>query len=198
MFELDHIAVAARNLNEGVAHVREALGVEMPYGGAHPLMGTHNHLMRLDNDAFVEVISVNPAVNSERPRWFDLDKFDDSPRLMTWVIRGDGSLTGVDIGPPIAVSRGDLHWNLTVRDDGSMPFDGACPAVISWARNDRPGARMADLGCKLERLVISHPRARDLSLILKDFSDPRVEFTEAEKVTLEAEIMTPSGLRFLR
>jgi hypothetical protein len=44
---LDHLTVAALTVDEGVDHVRRSLGVVMPPGGAHPLMGTHNHLMRL-------------------------------------------------------------------------------------------------------------------------------------------------------
>ena len=44
MTELDHITVAAHTLEHGLAHIRAALGVELPYGGAHPRMATHNHL----------------------------------------------------------------------------------------------------------------------------------------------------------
>jgi hypothetical protein len=41
---LDHLTVAALTLDEGVEHVRRSLGVVMPPGGAHPLMGTHKIL----------------------------------------------------------------------------------------------------------------------------------------------------------
>jgi hypothetical protein len=41
---LDHLTVAALTLDEGVEHVRPSLGVVMPPGGAHPLMGTHKSL----------------------------------------------------------------------------------------------------------------------------------------------------------
>ena len=44
---LDHLTVAALTLEQGVDHVRRALGVVVPPGGAHPLMGTHNCLMQL-------------------------------------------------------------------------------------------------------------------------------------------------------
>ena len=37
-------------------------------------MSTHNHLMRLGNSAFLEVISIDPdAPAPARTRWFDLD-----------------------------------------------------------------------------------------------------------------------------
>ena len=63
----------------------------MPAGGAHPLMGTHNHLLRLGETLFLEVIAPDPAAGpSLRPRWFALDdprvraELTASPRLTTW------------------------------------------------------------------------------------------------------------------
>jgi len=53
MLYLDHLTVVALTLEEGVVHVRRALGVVMPFRGAHPLMGTHNHLMRLGEVSFL-------------------------------------------------------------------------------------------------------------------------------------------------
>src|SRR5262245_22737988 len=73
MTELDHIAVVAPSLAAGIAYVHDVLGVEPPKGGAHPLMGTHNHLLRLGDDVFLEVIAVDP--DGPRPahrRWFGL------------------------------------------------------------------------------------------------------------------------------
>jgi hypothetical protein len=57
----DHLTVAASSLEAGVAHVERCLGVVVPPGGAHPLMATHNHLMRLGEGAFLEIIAPIPA-----------------------------------------------------------------------------------------------------------------------------------------
>ena len=44
--------------------------------------------------------------------------------------------THLDRGQVIAASRdtpaGRLDWQITVRDDGRVPFDGVGPLVISW------------------------------------------------------------------
>ncbi|TWA91006.1 glyoxalase-like protein [Bradyrhizobium stylosanthis] len=70
MLRLDHITVAANDLAEGVAYVEDALGIAPPAGGAHPLMGTHNHLLRLSETSFLEVIAPDPSAPAPtRPRW---------------------------------------------------------------------------------------------------------------------------------
>ncbi|MCD0504910.1 VOC family protein, partial [Bordetella petrii] len=54
---LDHIAVAAPDLASGADWVERALGVRPQRGGAHPRMGTHNLLLRLGPDVYLEVIA---------------------------------------------------------------------------------------------------------------------------------------------
>src|SRR5436853_50841 len=74
MTELDHLTVIAPSLAAGVAWVRDVLGIEAPRGGAHPLMGTHNHLLRLGDDVFLEIVAVDPdAPRPSHRRWFGLD-----------------------------------------------------------------------------------------------------------------------------
>ncbi|HBU16034.1 MAG TPA: polyphosphate kinase, partial [Gemmobacter sp.] len=45
MLILDHIALAATTLDEGVAHAEQALGLPLAGGGYHARMATHNRLM---------------------------------------------------------------------------------------------------------------------------------------------------------
>ena len=47
MAELDHFALSASTLEEGVAAVEAALGVPLAGGGRHEKMGTHNRLLGL-------------------------------------------------------------------------------------------------------------------------------------------------------
>ncbi len=58
--KLDHLVVAAKGLRQGVEYIRKELGVDMPFGGEHPKIGTHNHLIQLGDDVFLEVIAINP------------------------------------------------------------------------------------------------------------------------------------------
>lgn len=204
-FALDHIAVAAGSLAEGVAHVREALGVDMPAGGGHPEMGTHNHLLRLGDGLFLEVIAIDPdAAAPTRPRWFALDRLGAAaPLLATWVLRAVDFDSALASGPEgtgkaIRVSRGGLSWRIAVPDDGSMPFGGAYPTLIEWPPGPHPASRMPDLGCALEHLKIEHPDAAAIRNHLDPkFEDARVDIAIGPQPRLVARIATPHGARIL-
>lgn len=206
---LDHITVGALTLEAGVAYVKEALGIVVPPGGAHRLMGTHNHLMRLGNGLFLEVIAPDPRSSPARPRWFALDdagmrsRLAVSPRLITWVVGvADLDQTLADdcavAGEAVSVSRGALSWRIAVPADGSMPLGGAFPALIEWPSGPHPSTAMIDLGCRLEALRISHPQAALIEHKLAGrLADPRVSFHAKGGAGLEASIMTPHGSRTL-
>ena len=201
----DHLAVAAADLHAGAAHVREALGVDVPPGGRHPLMATHNRLARLGEDEFLEIIVVDPDATPGRSRWFALDRFGDAPpRLATWVVRTDdldAALARLPpaCGPAVEVTRGDLAWRLSVPEDGSMAFGGMFPTIIDWPVRPLPATRMAEVGIALESLVVRHPEAARIeSLIGEALGDPRVRFEAGEAIGLEATIDTPTGTRRLR
>jgi len=201
---LDHLAIVARTLAEGVAHVRDSLGVEMPPGGAHPRMGTHNRLLGLGPTDFLEVIAIDPEAPAPGyGRWYGLDRFDDTPRIGTWILGTPDiarSLTHAhpDSGPAVAAKRGDLEWLISVPDDGSMPMQGACPTLIQWPAGPLPVTRMERCGCTLIGLTVNHPKAGEIAARLSgQFDDPRVKF-ENGPVGFEATFDTPSGQRVLR
>lgn len=107
---VDHLVVAARSLQEGVAWCESVLGVTPGPGGQHAFMGTHNRLLALGpgpasadapsaprvERAYLEIIAIDPAGNPPAPgrrRWFGLDepalqaRLARAPELVHWVAR---------------------------------------------------------------------------------------------------------------
>jgi hypothetical protein len=201
MFELDHIAVAAETLAEGVAAVEAALGVELAAGGQHDRMGTHNRLLSLGEGVYLEVIAINSeAPAPDHPRWFDLDRFAGAPRLSNWIVRCDdlerelaASVDGA--GRALAFQRGDLQWSMGVPTDGVLPFDGAHPALIEWHAGRHPSVVLPDVGCRLVSLEVIHPEAAAVRAALSGrLADPRVTIVAGAEPAFRAEIQTPKGL----
>ncbi|MEP2782980.1 MAG: VOC family protein [Pseudoruegeria sp.] len=201
MLRLDHLAVVAETLQEGVSYVEETLGARMVAGGKHPVMGTHNQLMGLANGLYLEVIAIDPAVEAPpHPRWFDLDRFSGQPRIGNWIARTEdlhGELRSLtpQAGEPLALNRGDLSWKMAVPTDGVLPFDGAFPAIIEWEGQAHPVSRLPQSGLQLLSFEVHHPAVEQLQMLA--LADPIVSFVLAEKPGFRAVFDTPNGERNL-
>ena len=84
---IDHIAIGTANLISGTNMLENKLSTKFSPGGEHQIMGTHNNLLKLQSDIYLEVIAPNPnADKPSRQRWFSLDeprikeKIKHSPR----------------------------------------------------------------------------------------------------------------------
>ena len=210
MNQLDHIVIAADSLQQGVEYLQAKLGVEVPKGGVHKTMSTHNLVMQLANDAYLEVIAIDPAVPPPRhPRWFGLDEaamrasLKQRPRLITWVmntadVRQLAAAADFDIGKPTALSRDQLKWEIALTDDGRLLGGGMLPYCIQWHSKPHPSQGMANLGCVLHALTIYHNRPYWIAEKLDAIDAGHLVQIEAlendETSYLTADIETPNGL----
>lgn len=198
--KLDHIAVAGASLEEATAHVEDALGVRLQDGGKHEKFGTHNRLLGLRDGLYLEAIAIDPqAPNPGRTRWFNLDRFEGSPRLTNWICRVpdiEASLAVFPdgVGHPIDLSRGALRWRMAVPPNGRLPFDNLFPALIQWQGDLHPAQMLQDSGCRLHRLVVCHPEGLMLARLLGELD--RVVF-DTGPAALRSEFETPNGIRVL-
>lgn len=211
MTELDHIALIAPDLGQGVAWLRDVLGVEAPKGGAHPRMGTHNHLLSLGGEVYVDVIAVDPsAPRPSHRRWFGLDDGDAvarhwqaGRRLRGYVARCNDVAATVGgqaetFGSPMQVSRGDRRWTFAVRADGRLPLDGALPCLIDWGERGTPAPEMPDFGLRLQSLRVETPYPDAVHAALDTIGMLRKpQIRRGPQVRLTAAIQTPSGVRML-
>lgn len=206
---LDHLAIVAPDLDTGCAFVTRVLGVELQPGGAHPRMGTHNRLLRLGPQTYLEVIAINPsAQRPERPRWFGMDHLaaDAPARLATWVARTD-DIHGISaacraiVGAPEPMTRGVLSWQITIPADGRLPLNGSAPTLIQWEQTPHPASAMLDQGCALLALDVFDPDPDEVQALLSaiNFSGPVHLHALGPTSTpyLLAHIQTPSGLKTL-
>ena len=203
MLRLDHLAISAQSLHDGVEAVEAALGVKLAGGGQHPHMSTHNRLLGL-GDVYLEVIAADPSVLPPTwPRWFDLDNFSGPPRLTNWVagcenINAALAASPAGTGRPVDLQRGDYRWKMAVPANGKLPFDGAFPALIQWEGTLHPAQRLPESLVRLTRLEIAHPDAAGLQdALARLFFDPRVVITSGPAKALRATFDTPHGPRHL-
>lgn len=208
--DFDHLVVAAATLDDGVAWCQATLGVVPAAGGKHPLMSTHNRLLRIDSAlfprAYLEIIAIDPAAPPPgRRRWYDLDdvalqdRLRRGPALIHWVARCTGigaaaagfRAAGADPGELLQVRRDALQWQISVRADGRRLGSGAVPTLIEWGAA-HPCDDLPASGVRLEGLVL---RGLPLALMpaLPAGVGPGVE-PSAAAPALTAILATPRGL----
>jgi Glyoxalase-like domain len=209
--QLDHIAIIAPSLKDGIVWVRDCLGVSPQIGGQHSQMGTHNMLLRLGDDFFLEVITIDPnAIKPAHARWFGLDDrasldshWHDGRRLRGMVARTDNlaTLAGQSpalLGQPMRITRGTRAWQFAVRADGRLPMDGAVPHLMDWGAEGPAAPQMPDLGCRLIELVLETPAPDAVQAVydrLGLFGGPKLRPGPQQK--LMAVIETPTGVHLL-
>ena len=77
---VDHLVVAAPDLDSGSAWLEAKFGARLAPGGCHAAMGTHNRLLRLGPTLYLELIAIDPAAPKPgRSRWFGLDDPQPAP-----------------------------------------------------------------------------------------------------------------------
>jgi len=211
MLKLDHLTVIAPDLAEGVLHVRNCLGLDVPFGQRHDYMGTHNHLLQLGEAVYLEVVAVDPEAEApDRPRWFGLDDqkkvrsdWDEGRRLRGWVARTDTIETiiaghGSIFGEKVPLPAVNSSFDFTIPDDGSLPFDGAAPSVIDRRGKPRSMATIADLGARLRSFTLEHPDPAAVEALYRAMSiDRPPAIGRGPRLRYRAQIETPTGLREL-
>ena len=207
---IDHIVIGAANLISGTNILETKLNVNFSPGGEHQIMGTHNNLLKLQSDIYLEVIANNPNVDKpSRQRWFSLDeastkeKIKHSPRALCWVLEVDNientvKKCGYNPGEILQISRGELTWKITVPSNGSLVDNGVLPALIEWPSGQHPSKKLTNSNVSINKLSLFHPEPYKIKNIISHLIEsdlicvseglPKIEFiltTQNGKVVID-------------
>lgn len=212
MAAIDHLVVAAPELDVGTAAVAELVGRQPAPGGPHPGVGTRNTLLSLGDEVYLEVIAPDPEQpEPANPRPFGIDALG-GPKLVTFAIHASEGETiedivaamrgcGEDPGEIISMSRvkpdgEEIHWSLTLSPAGLAEGAGLAPFVIEWGDTTHP-AKVTPTGCTLVSMSGTHPDPDHIRALYSAIGiDVSVE--AGDDVSLEAVLDTPNGRVTLR
>lgn len=166
MHKLDHIVFGARSLEEGTNFIEKKLGIKLSEVGYHDFMGTHNRVVKVDKDVYLEVIAIDPSSKSPNEnRWFNLDnpilqkKLEYSPQMIGYVIETKDKEILKHFCAPIKASRGNYKWNFAMPNLESNFFNkelienGIIPSLINWKSN-KPVYEMKNNQLSLKKIEI--------------------------------------------
>lgn len=204
---IDHLVYATPDLVRGVSEIEALTGVRASPGGKHLAWGTHNCLLALGADIYLEIIAPDPS--QPKPpgvRPFGIDSLHRS-RLVTWAVRVAGlehftravAQRGVNLGEVFSGSRvtsdgSILAWQLT--SPWTMLESGLIPFFIDWGVSPHP-ASSASAGLALVELRAEHPTPRVLTHTFEVLG-VSIPIRQAPTASLVATIAGPKGQIELR
>lgn len=202
---VDHLVYAVPDLAAAVAEVEERFGVRAEAGGKHSGLGTHNALVALGPQTYLEIIAADPGQpRPSRGRPFGVDDVrcgalagwalacDDIDAAVARARRHGYEAGEVAEGHRAGPTGPALRWRLTL----NAIAGGLIPFLISWGDTEHP-ARSAPHGLTLEAFHLEHPDPPSLSLPLTALGAD-VEIRPAAAPALVAHLSGPNGCMVLR
>lgn len=161
---LDHLLYAGPTLDRLVRELARITGATPVIGGKHADQGTHNALLGLGTDSYLELIAPDP----EQDGGDFAASIDALPgaELHAWCVRtrDPGELVArirasghgvVRRSMSRATPEGDeLRWELIFATGHA--WAGAAPFFIAWGETPHPAARLPR-GASLRTLTVLHP-----------------------------------------
>lgn len=172
--QFDHLVVAVRSLDEGVAEFERLTGVKAGVGGQHPGRGTENALVSFGGGKYLEIIAPQAGATLS-PRDQGMLKLDQL-RIIGWAV----SVTDVDQavaalktarfaattpqpGSRVTPAGEKLEW--TTFGLANEPILMA-PFFIKWGAATKHPSTTAPGGCEMPELKITDPASDRLSTAL--------------------------------
>ena len=171
-YEIDHIMIGVADLDRGIEELTKATGVRPVYGGKHP-RGTHNALLSLGGNKYLELIALQPDFKSV-PGTDDLRSLK-KPTPIGWAVSAtdmtalqrDLKRANIAISKPADGSRitpagSTLRWQTA----GLVNQVQAAPFFIAWAEGTPHPSTTSPPGCTLDSFGIASPDAKDLQSMI--------------------------------
>jgi len=211
---LDHLVYGVPDLEEGIDHLEKLLGVRAVFGGQHKGIGTHNALLALSKNSYLEIIAPDPLQqpyrHEDRHRfgksmWFGMHNLSQ-PKLLTFAIKSNRIAEQLKQARQLGFPLGDvqngsrdkpdgtrLSWQLT--NPSQLIEGGIVPFLIDWGESAHPAESMSAT-CELISLEATHPLAEDLNQKLSAMN-VWMKCSKGEEKKLMATLKSPNGVVML-
>ncbi len=182
--KLDHIVFGALTLEEGTELVESILQAKLSDIGYHKDMGTHNRVIRISEEVYLEVVSIDPQSRDLKNRkWFNLDnsnlqsQLKKSPQIIGYVIEKNDVNISKYYDPFFEASRANYKWQFAMPTyknkfiDSEIIKTGIIPSLISW-ESEKPVYEMKKNQFELISLEIGlSERQHHFNTFFKSFGD---------------------------
>lgn len=199
----DHFLLGCASLEAGIQFIKERTGVEAIKGGKHPGIGTHNALISLANNTYLEIIAPDPEANSLLPDYVFLKELT-TPQLFYWAMRTEDidelvkqikkagfAHSGINPGSRQRTDGSVLKWRSLSVDASTQA--GVVPFFIEWDKSSRHPSLDSPAGCSILSFEIVYPEPDTLKKIFTQLTiDVPVKY--GSEASLLLKIKSPKGI----
>ena len=117
---IDHIVLAVPDLQSTMQQFQDTYGIQTHYGGQHKDFGTHNALVNLGDDAYLEILAPDPNNTTfAGKRWMGADLSQQSI-VARWALKSSNLETDKLSLSNFDKKYGDIIEGSRQKSDGSM------------------------------------------------------------------------------
>ncbi|XPF95154.1 VOC family protein [Colwellia sp. RE-S-Sl-9] len=198
---IDHIVVAASDLNKGSKQIKDITGVDTVFGGLHP-GGTQNSLISLGPQTYLEVLA--PQEKNKVPKLAEwLLPFDhatpmrfavstkDIKTTKSWLQKHGYHTTDLKPGGRTLPNGDTLMWtSMTIKD----PVINGSPFFIQWDKRSPHPAATSPIGCEFHSLMVISSQSDELETLFNILGlEIIVENLDGRNPTMQVLLDCPKG-----
>ena len=204
--KIDHIVLVVPDLEEGILWIEKKLGVRPVYGGQHQTEGTHNALLNLGKECYLELLAIDYSnKNITANRWMGVDLIDQ-PTISRWAVKSDNLEEEVSFLKNVNPLLGNYKAGSRTKSDGTIlkwqlsiplpePKVEVTPFLIDWQDSIHPTTSL-DQKCELIGLNLTHPQPSEIQHLMKNLNLD-FEIKKGKEAKISIAIQCPNGLIYL-
>lgn len=202
---IDHIVYCVNDLNAAISDLESRLGIAPTYGGRHMTQGTHNAILDLSENCYLEILAVDKENKTiSHNRWMGIDLVQ-RPMITRWALKSKDLISdqqylqSVDsnLGQIVEGSRktpvgNQLAWRMLL--PLAEPVVEILPFMVDWSSSDTHPTQNLPKGCTLKSFALRTPDTSRVHTTLSSIleAEPELEFAEEPQILVTIE--GPSGI----
>ena len=202
--KIDHIVYAVTDLEKGMQHIENLLGVAPNFGGYHTNQGTKNAVLNLGDQCYLEIITIDPNnLNIASPRWMGVDLIT-TPKITRWSLKSENLHRDSIVIKNYNELMGTIHGGQRKMSDGNLltwemilplaePEVEVIPFMTDWQNSDVHPTKSLEDKCKLVELIVTHPTPQIIQPVFDEL-DIRLSISKQEFPSIKIKVQCPNGI----